>query len=47
MDSIASADTFLFDDFRLDRGRVLFRRDQQGVFVPLPIGRRALEIEHT
>jgi TolB-like protein/Flp pilus assembly protein TadD len=45
MNSIASADTFLFDDFRLDhRGGVLSRRDQQGVFVPLPIGRRALDI---
>jgi TolB-like protein/tetratricopeptide (TPR) repeat protein len=45
MDAVASPDISLFEDFRLDRrGGVLFRRDQQGVFVPLVIGSRALDI---
>ena len=45
MAAVASADISLFEDFRLDRrGGVLFRRDQQGVFVPLAVGRRALDI---
>src|SRR3954468_9137095 len=39
------ADISLFEDFRVDRrGGVLFRRDPQGVFVPLPIGRRAVGV---
>ena len=45
MAAVASADISLLDDFRLDRlGGVLFRRDQQGVFVPVAIGSRAFDI---
>jgi TolB-like protein/DNA-binding winged helix-turn-helix (wHTH) protein len=45
MDALAAADISLFEGFRLDRrGGVLFRRDQQGVFTPITIGRRALDI---
>src|SRR3984893_11898628 len=41
----ASSETFLFGEFRLDRaGGGLFRRDADGVFVPVAIGSRALEI---
>ena len=42
MAAVASADISLFDDFRFDRrGGVLFRRAQEGVFVPVAIGSRA------
>jgi DNA-binding winged helix-turn-helix (wHTH) protein len=45
MDALAAADIFLFQGLRLDRrGDVLFGRDQQGVFAPIAIGRRALDI---
>ena len=45
MDALAAADIFLLEGFRLDRrGGVLFGRDQQGVFAPITIGRRALDI---
>ncbi len=45
MDALAAADISLFEGFRLDRrGGVLFRRDHQGVFAPIAIGRRALDI---
>src|SRR6266436_7280698 len=45
MDARAAADIFLVEGFRLDRhGGVLFRRDQQGAFAPIAIGRRALDI---
>src|SRR4029077_2115004 len=45
MDALAATDIFLGESFRLDRrGGVLFRRDQQGVFAPIAIGRRALDI---
>ena len=41
----ASSEIFLFGKFRLDRaGGGLFRRDADGVFVPIAIGSRALEI---
>src|SRR5215472_8333387 len=41
----ASSDSFLFEEFRLDRlGGGLFRRDDHGVFVPVAIGSRALDI---
>src|SRR5215469_8984923 len=41
----ASSDSFLFEEFRLDRLRGgLFRRDDQGAFVPVAIGSRALDI---
>jgi adenylate cyclase len=43
MDELTTAEVFLFEDFRLDRGG-LSRRDQSGTFVPAPIGSRALEI---
>src|SRR5205085_6530229 len=45
MATIASAYISLFEDFRLDRrGGVLFRRAQEGVFVPVAIGSRAFDI---
>jgi TolB-like protein len=41
----SSADICLFGEFRLDRRNgVLFRRDQHGVFAPLAMGSRALDI---
>jgi len=41
----ASSDSFLFEEFRLDRlGGGLFRRDDHGAFVPVAIGSRALDI---
>jgi TolB-like protein/Tfp pilus assembly protein PilF len=36
-------DTFQFEGLRLDR-RGLFRRDERGVFVPMAIGSRALDV---
>jgi adenylate cyclase len=45
MDAVATPDISLFADFRLDRrGGALYRRDEQGVFAPLAIGRRAVDI---
>jgi len=41
--ALASGGIFLFEDFRLDR-RGLFRRDERGVFVPIGIGSRALDV---
>jgi TolB-like protein len=42
---LATADIFLFEEFRLDRqGDGLSRRDKRGVFVPISIGLRALDI---
>ena len=43
MDALAKSSTFVFEGFRLDRYG-LFRRDQNGVFVPIPIGARALDV---
>jgi TolB-like protein len=41
----SAVDAFLFGEFRLDRRiGVLFRRDERGVFAPLVMGSRALEI---
>src|ERR1700737_1235589 len=41
----SSSEIFLFGEFRLDRaGGGLFRRGADGVFVPVAIGSRALEI---
>jgi DNA-binding winged helix-turn-helix (wHTH) protein len=41
----ATADVFEFEEFRLDRqGDGLCRRDESGVFVPVPIGARALDV---
>jgi TolB-like protein/class 3 adenylate cyclase len=42
---LATADIFLFEEFRLDRqGDGLSRRNERGVFVPLSVGSRALDI---
>jgi adenylate cyclase len=42
---LATADIFLFEEFRLDRqGEGLARRNERGVFVPVPIGVRALDV---
>lgn len=45
MDALATGDVFLFEGFRLDwRGGGLLRRDERGVFVPMAIGSRALDV---
>ena len=45
MDAIANSEIFLFERFRLDRrGGGLFRADREGVFVPMTIGSRALDV---
>jgi TolB-like protein len=45
MDGPATAHVFLFEGFRLDRrGGGLFRRDEAGLFVPMQIGSRALDV---
>jgi TolB-like protein/tetratricopeptide (TPR) repeat protein len=42
---LATANIFLFEDFRLDRqGDGLSRRDEHGVFVPVSIGPRTLDV---
>jgi len=41
---LVPSDMFLFEDFRLDRRGGLFRRDDNGAFVPVAIGSRALDI---
>src|ERR1700730_13357971 len=43
MEARASGDIFLFEGFRLDR-RGLSRRDVRGVFVPVVIGSRGLDV---
>jgi adenylate cyclase len=43
VDALTTADMFLAEVFRLDRSG-LSRRDQNGTFVPITIGSRALEI---
>src|SRR5215472_11679072 len=43
MDALVTTDVFLFEGFRLDR-RGLSRCDEQGCFVPVPLGSRALEV---
>jgi adenylate cyclase len=43
MDAPAKSSTFVFDGFRLDQ-HGLFRRDQTGMFVPIPMGSRALDV---
>jgi TolB-like protein len=43
MEARATGNIFLFEGFRLDR-RGLCRRDQRGVFVPVVIGSRALDV---
>src|SRR5215471_8824046 len=45
MDALAKGGVFQFERFRLDRqARALFRRDEGGVFVPVAVGSRALEV---
>ena len=45
MHAPSSADIWLFGEFRLDRRiGVLFRRDERGVFAPLAMGSRSLDI---
>jgi TolB-like protein/Tfp pilus assembly protein PilF len=42
---LATADIFEFEEFRLDRrGEGLSRRDERGVFVPMSVGPRALDV---
>jgi DNA-binding winged helix-turn-helix (wHTH) protein len=43
MGALADDEIYLFEGFRLDR-RGLSRRDERGVFVPVPIGSRALDV---
>ena len=43
MESLATREIFLFEGFRLDR-RGLFRRDERGMFIPVAIGARALDV---
>jgi non-specific serine/threonine protein kinase len=43
MDALAKIGTFAFEGFRLDQ-HGLFRRDQNGIFTPIPIGSRALDV---
>src|ERR1700758_4360817 len=45
MGVLATADIFEFEEFRLDRrGEGLSRRNERGVFVPLSVGPRALDV---
>ncbi len=45
MEALSSADISLFEGFRVDRrGGVLSRRGEQGVFAPIAIGGRALDV---
>jgi DNA-binding winged helix-turn-helix (wHTH) protein len=43
MEALSAGETFLFEGFRLDR-RGLCRRDERGVFAPVVIGSRALDV---
>jgi DNA-binding winged helix-turn-helix (wHTH) protein len=43
MGSRATGESFVFEGFRLER-RGLFRRDERGVFVPIAMGSRALDV---
>jgi TolB-like protein/DNA-binding winged helix-turn-helix (wHTH) protein/Tfp pilus assembly protein PilF len=45
METLFSTESSMFEGFRLDRrAGVLFRRDERGVFAPMAIGSRALDI---
>ena len=45
MDRLGTADVFLFEGFRFDRGSGdLLRLDKGGVAAPVPIGSRALRL---
>ena len=41
---LGTAEIFLFEGFRLDRREGLSRRDEQGAFIPVAIGPRALDV---
>jgi hypothetical protein len=44
METLASSEIFLFEDFRLDRrGGGLFRSDRDGAFTAVAIGSRGLD----
>jgi TolB-like protein len=43
VDALAKISTFAFEDFRFDQ-HGLFRRDQNGVFIPIAVGSRALDV---
>jgi TolB-like protein/Tfp pilus assembly protein PilF len=43
MEALAAGEIFMFEGFRLDR-RGLFRRDEGGVFAPVAIGSRGLDV---
>jgi DNA-binding winged helix-turn-helix (wHTH) protein len=44
MQGLAPSDSFLFEDFRLDRRGGLSRRDDSGALAPVTIGSRTLDI---
>jgi len=44
MGVLATAEIFLFADFRLDRREGLSRRDERGVYIPVAIGPRTLDV---
>jgi TolB-like protein len=45
MSALVGQDALLFEGFRLDRrGGGLYRRDERGAFVPVPLGSRALDV---
>jgi hypothetical protein len=44
MGVLATAEIFLFEDFRLNRREGLSRRDERGIYVPVAIGPRALDV---
>jgi adenylate cyclase len=44
MGVLGTAEIFLFEGFRLDRREGLSRRDEQGAFIPVAIGPRALDV---
>jgi DNA-binding winged helix-turn-helix (wHTH) protein len=44
MDVLGTAEIFLFEGFRLDRREGLSRHDEQGAFIPVAIGPRALDV---
>ena len=45
MDALAADEIFAFEGFRLDRrAGGLFRADENGAWVPVPIGTRALDL---
>jgi TolB-like protein/DNA-binding winged helix-turn-helix (wHTH) protein len=41
---LATTENFQFEEFRFDRREGLSRRDERGVYVPVPMGPRALDV---